>query len=343
MGEMVRQTDWAQTPLGPVAGWSQALRTTVGLVLRNGFPLCMWWGPELVQFYNDPFRPTLGDKHPAASGQPGRACWAEIWHIIGPMIEGPFSGGPAAVAEELPLLIHRNGLFEETHFRVAYSPVPDETVPGTGIGGVLATVSETTAQVITERQLRTLRELGVRADEAKSVDEACQNAAATLASNSADVPFSMFYVLVGGTSAYLAASSGFDAAPAVARPFAIDVATTGTSALWPLATVIAQRQFAIIDCRDSRFGALPTGHWAEPPRSAILVPLTAPDQNQPYGVMIAGISPHRPLDDNYPIRCTSRTRRSTMRCCKRTRRYAASVRLPSSMRSSPSSPARCSW
>jgi len=53
----------------------------------------MWWGPELVQFYNDPFRPTLGAQHPAACSQSGRDCWAEIWHIIGPMIEGPFAGG----------------------------------------------------------------------------------------------------------------------------------------------------------------------------------------------------------------------------------------------------------
>lgn len=163
MGALMRATDWARTPVGDVASWSPSFRSMVGLVLRNGFPLCMWWGPELVQFYNDPFRPTLGAKHPTACGQSGRECWAEIWHIIGPMIEGPFAGGPAAGAGELPLLIHRNGFFEETHFRVAYSPIPDESVVGTGIGGVLATVSETTAQVIAERQVRTLRELGLHA------------------------------------------------------------------------------------------------------------------------------------------------------------------------------------
>ena len=37
---------------------------------------------------------------------------------------------------------------------------------GTGIGGVLATVSETTAQVQSERQFRTLRDLAGRAAEA---------------------------------------------------------------------------------------------------------------------------------------------------------------------------------
>ena len=36
---MMRQTDWSKTPVGPVSGWSQPLRTMVGLVLRNRFPL----------------------------------------------------------------------------------------------------------------------------------------------------------------------------------------------------------------------------------------------------------------------------------------------------------------
>lgn len=96
MGAMMRAINWAQTPVGPVSGWSQPLRSMVGLVLRNRFPLCMWWGPELVQFYNDPFVPILGSKHPVAMGQSGNACWSEIWPTIGPMIEGPFAWGRGA-------------------------------------------------------------------------------------------------------------------------------------------------------------------------------------------------------------------------------------------------------
>ena len=299
MGVMTRGIDWSQSPVGPVSGWSQPFRTMVGLVLRNRFPLSLWWGPKLVQFYNDPFRPILGSKHPAAMGQFGSECWAEIWNIIGPMIEGPFAGGPATGAEDLALLIHRSGFFEETHFRVAYSPVPDETVPGTGIGGVLATVSETTAQVQAERQLRTSRELGARATQAKSASEACENAASALIDNPADVPFSLFYLLDDGTRARLAASSGFSKDPVAARPLSIEVANGESSPLWPLAAAVAHRRIEVIDGLASRFGWLPTGHWAEPPRSAIILPLAAPDQERPYGVMIAGLSPHRRLDEGY--------------------------------------------
>lgn len=45
--------------------------------------------------------------------------------------------------EDLQLEIKRYGYIEETHFTIAYSPVPNETVPS-GIGGVLATVHEIT-------------------------------------------------------------------------------------------------------------------------------------------------------------------------------------------------------
>src|SRR5215468_5735730 len=181
-GALARSIDWSRTAIGPVERWSQALRSTVALVLHNHSPMLLWWGPEFIQIYNDAYRPVLGDKHPRAMGQPTRECWHEIWHIIGPMIETPFRGGPASVVDDLLLPIRRKSFVEESHFRVAYSPVPDDSVPGTGVGGVLATVTETTEQVYAERQLRMLRELGARGTaEAKTPEQACLHAAATLA------------------------------------------------------------------------------------------------------------------------------------------------------------------
>jgi GTP pyrophosphokinase len=71
------------------------------------------------------------------------------------------------------------------------------------------------------------------------------------------------------------------------------------ASVWPIATVVTQRRVAIIDDLKSRFGALPAGCWSEGPHTAIALPLTAPDQTQPYGVLVAGVSPHRLLDDGY--------------------------------------------
>ncbi len=69
--------------------------------------------------------------------------------------------------EDIELELRRHGYPEETHFTIAYSPVPDESVPD-GIGGVLATVHEITGNVIGERRVAILRDLGTRAMEAGS-------------------------------------------------------------------------------------------------------------------------------------------------------------------------------
>src|SRR5215467_2111373 len=171
MGERIRAFDWSRTPLGPIESWSPALRMMTSFLLANRFPLLLWWGPEFHQLYNDPYRPIPGTKHPKALGQPASECWGEIWHIIGPLIETPFCGGPSTWMEDMFLEINRHGFLEETHFTIAYSPVPDETAPR-GIGGVLATVHEITENVVGERRVTALRDLGSRTAEAKTAEMA---------------------------------------------------------------------------------------------------------------------------------------------------------------------------
>ena len=82
---MMRATDWAATPLGPVEGCPPGLGSIVATLLGSRQPMFLWWGPELVQFYNDAYIPSFGQgKHPAAMGQRGRDCRPELWPIIGP-------------------------------------------------------------------------------------------------------------------------------------------------------------------------------------------------------------------------------------------------------------------
>src|SRR5437870_4941310 len=92
MGALMRSLDWSATPVGPVESWPQSLRTALSILLSSRHPMFIWWGPELVQFYNDGYRPSLGvHKHPQALGQPGKVCWEEIWSLIGPQIDSVMS------------------------------------------------------------------------------------------------------------------------------------------------------------------------------------------------------------------------------------------------------------
>ena len=300
MGAAMRALDWSKTAVGPVSGWSQALRTMIGVLLRSRFPMHLSWGPRLVQFYNDAYRPILGAKHPISMGQPVSECWPEIWHIMEPIFAGPLSGQPATWSDDLLLLFDRKGFLEETHFKAAYSPVPDDTVASTGIGGVLATVAETSQQVFGARQMKTLREVAARAADAKTSAQACEAAAVTLGENPADVPFALLYLLdPDGRHARLAASCGFAGDPGRANPAVIDLTQGPEEAGWMLARAVERREIGRVGALAERFGDLPKGSWAEAPREAVVLPLAAPDQPSPFGVLIAGVSPHRELDEVY--------------------------------------------
>ncbi len=153
MGELTRKKDWSKTSLGPPGTWPQSLRTTLGIILHSRFPMFLWWGPELICFYNDAYRPSLGNegKHPAILGQPAEEAWQEIWHIIKPLIDQVLGGGGSVWSEDQLIPIFRNGRIEDVYWTFSYSPVFDETGKA---AGVLVTCTETTEKVNTFRALK---------------------------------------------------------------------------------------------------------------------------------------------------------------------------------------------
>lgn len=152
MGQLIRSYDWSRTSLGVPDRWPQSLRTALNIVLRSRFPMFLWWGPELICFYNDAYRPSLGldGKHPSILGQPAEQAWPEIWHIIKPLIDQVLAGGEATWSENQLIPIYRNGKIEDVYWTFSYSPVIDEHDK---IGGVLVTCTETTENVEARRRL----------------------------------------------------------------------------------------------------------------------------------------------------------------------------------------------
>jgi PAS domain S-box-containing protein len=299
MGERMRSLDWSRTALGAPDGWSPTLRVMVRFLLANRFPLLLWWGPQYVSIYNDAYRPILGTKDPTALGQPVAECWSEIWHVLRPLIDAPFNGGPATWIEDLFLEINRYGFVEETHFTVAYSPVPDETAPR-GIGGVLATVHEITEKVIGQRRLAILRELGSYAAEAKSPEEACANAARTLAQHGIDLPFALIYLMdPQATQAQLAGAAGVTPGEE-ASPLALHLTERDANdAVWPLDEVMRTESIVSIDNLSTRIAKVPPGPWSDAPHTALIVPIRSNKAHQLAGVLVAATSPRLRLDESY--------------------------------------------
>jgi len=290
MAELVRRFDWSKTPLGPVETWSDTLVTTVNLLLASRHPMFLWWGPDLIQFYNDGYRPSIReDKHPSAIGQRGIECWPEIWPIIGPQVEAVMTAGHSTWNTDQLVPINRHGKLEEVYWTYGYSPVRDKDGD---IQGTLVVCSETTEQVLSERRLRTL--LGIVLDpespahasqpESLSLSLIAQQITKKLAADPADIPFAALYLLTQGEIAQAGCTAvlGNLAAPEN----------------WPLLDTSRAGTPLLIENLPARFGNVICDPWPEPVTRAYVLPLHMP-QSSVQAVLVLGISPRLPFDDPY--------------------------------------------
>ncbi len=146
---LLQSTDWDATALGPMRQWPQSLRIAVSICLNSRFPMFVWWGPQLVNIYNDAYIPVLGARHGRAFGVPARELWHEIWDVLGPQQVAVMERGEATWNERVRLLMERNGYQEETFFTWSYSPIYREDG---AIGGLFCACVEETAHVAAERE-----------------------------------------------------------------------------------------------------------------------------------------------------------------------------------------------
>ncbi|HEY4306337.1 MAG TPA: ATP-binding protein [Gemmatimonadaceae bacterium] len=153
MAARCRAFDWSTTPLGPIEQWPLSLRTLVAQILESRHPMFLWWGPDLVQIFNDAYLPSFGTtgRDVTALGAKGQEHWAEIWPIIGPQIQGVMTAGEATWHVDQCVPIERNGTLEDVWWTYGYSPVRNDDAD---INGVLVVVQETTQRVLLEHRLR---------------------------------------------------------------------------------------------------------------------------------------------------------------------------------------------
>ena len=293
VGADLLAVDWTSSSVGPPETWSLSLGNAVRILLTSKFSMWMAWGPDLTFFCNDAYRrDTLGTKYPWALGRPAHEVWSEIWDEVSPRIEHVIDSGEATWDEALQLFLERSGYVEETYHTFSYSPLADDDG---SIAGMLCVVAEVTEQVISERRMNTLRELGIGVGSAASEAEALSAACELLSRNPASLPFVVAYLFSeDGARAELAGRAGIDAdLPATPR-----LLQPGTDAGWPVDD-LWRGQSVVVDDLAARFGDLPTGSWAEPPLRALVTPILQASEPHPYGFLVVGLNRYRPLDASY--------------------------------------------
>jgi PAS domain S-box-containing protein len=287
-GALLRAIDWAATPLGPIDGWPTSLTTILSMLLHSRHPMFLWWGPELIQFYNDAYVPSFGrGKHPAAMGQAGRECWQEIWEIIGPQIDDVMRLAKPSWNEDQLVPIFRNGRIEEVYWTYGYSPVFAEHG---AVAGTLVVCTETTSRVVAECRFRTIRTMDEHTSLTTDVDALWRCSARVFESAAVDIPFALIYTREPSLgSAQLIAAVGVAEGPA-------------------LTTLVAQfSQYSGWDAREpatipepvSHLHDLATGSWPANAAEAFLVPFAKSATQPVSGFIVFGLNPALAFDVPY--------------------------------------------
>lgn len=292
VARLMRQMDWAQTPVGAVQAWPHSVRALIRMMLTSRYAMWMGWGPDLTFFYNDAYaRMTLGGKHPWALGRQAREVWAEIWPDIGPRIEHVLATGEATWDQGLLLFLERSGFTEETYHTFSYSPLHGDDG---AVAGMFCVVTEETDRIIDERRLDLLRELGVHLGRSQSAEDIWRASHASLADNACDLTFTLVYLCDDeGTSLSLASTTNVPPGHSSAR-----ASLDADGDLWPLHSILeGVESRRLVDLPPSI--EWPTGPWPRPASRAILIAIPQQGQTRPAGVFIAGLNPYRPVDAAY--------------------------------------------
>jgi hypothetical protein len=248
----------------------------------------LWWGPELVQFYNDAYLPSIGrGKHPGAMGQRGRDCWQEIWPILGPQIDDVMKRRTATFNEDHLVPIWRNGGIEEVYWTYGYSPVFDDNGE---VGGALVVCTETTSRFVSERRAKTMRMLSEKSAWATDSRSLLRGAIEVIDEAAHDIPFALFYCDEGSPGhPHLLDGVGF---PDTAAKVAADARMRPVLEAGIRRSRTAWR--AEVDPID-----LPGGPWPESPSSVYIAQLKKSRPGQPNGFTVFGLSPRLPFDESY--------------------------------------------
>ncbi len=200
-GSIIGARDWSATSAGAVGSWPAALRTATGIMLESRGPALVWWGPDLVVLYNDAAMALLGEEQPARLGLPGAEAFPDLWPTLGPLLRRVLDDG---VSAHLP-----GERLGEVFWAGSCAPVRGED--GTVLG-VFTTAEDTTARVVAERRLATLRRLGeVAAARIGRADAAAVAAVDALTHNPDDLPFAALYTHDGRIAASYGLAPGAQA------------------------------------------------------------------------------------------------------------------------------------
>jgi PAS domain S-box-containing protein len=156
MALLTQNHNWTTTPVGAIETWPQSLRTALSIVLQSAFPMLLFWGKDLIAFYNDPYTKILqtDNRHPAL-GKKAVDIWPEGWETVKPLLEKVYYEGETVHFEDMLIPVLRKGQMEDVYWTFKYSPFYGDNEE---IAGVIVSCAETTEKVNNYKRLQEQKE-----------------------------------------------------------------------------------------------------------------------------------------------------------------------------------------
>lgn len=293
MGQRIREYDWSKTSLGPINSWPQSLRTCIRIMLTSRQPIWIGWGKELIKFYNDPYKAIVGGKHPWALGTPASIVWKDIWKDIEPMLKQVMEEDEGTYVESQLLIMERNGYPEETYYTFSYTPIPGDDGK---TEGMFCANTDDTDKIISERQLKTLTQLGKKLADCQSSKDVIDKTIETLAENPFDFSFAIFRTMAEGKAVFSNSTPLGQSAHLIKKEIDINADNPVASTIRNAFTSLTPQ---VLEDAVKKVGELPKGAWPVSPDKLMVLPIVQSGTNEPYGILVIGLNPYRLLDEKY--------------------------------------------
>ncbi|KAK1076237.1 hypothetical protein LTR33_009119 [Friedmanniomyces endolithicus] len=273
----VRDFDWSTTPLGPM-------------------------------------RP----KHPSCLGQPAPQAWADIYEPMRPYFEQAWQGTPVTLTE-LPVMMQREGAaIEEKFFDLSLLPIVGQH-GNDRPAGVLDELVDVTQTVRGRRRRDSVRYVGQAIGSATTLKQLWPAFLTGLEPAVVDAPYAVFYSIHDDDSAtharpfekncVLEGTVGIDASyAALPEQFGLGMQLEAGSGIIKACLRVWQNLEPIT--LHSADGSLPIGlrraslgrAFDDEVRTAIIMPImTAVADEEILGILIIGLSPRSPYDEEYKL------------------------------------------
>jgi len=319
---VIHNQDWAASPLGPLAEWPSRLRQIFYQIITDSHPIAIYWGESRIVIYNHAFSTLCGTQHPGILGKPAPSAWPDVETVPqSPVALFGRQNEWMTVQDEAIIFVTDNyGAPRETHVNSSITPIFDAGE----CCGFLHSIQDVTGSRLWERRMTMLCNLSDTLLSAHDVKSYWRKVMECLEEHSSalDIPLAILYSVdsythmasddgeapnaPSSTASLVCLLEGSLGVPTnhALIPETLDLEQDDLGLASKLRDAFLSRELLVLRASD---GTLPTElfegvalrGFGDRCETAVVCPIRPTKRNDPFGLLLLGLNPRRPYDDDY--------------------------------------------